>query len=386
MTRNTYSTMMRSVRLSAACLSVCWAGLTAAQAGTTFVNSDGFSGVQGSNGWSYAAVRFTGYGDLFHSQSLLNYDAANSWWTSAGLPEFGPVRITANQQSKTPGNAFASLRYWTADKTYENVSVRSTWYPAADDSAAVNIVFYDASAGTQTTPTSYEWSPAGGSPINISAFLPRVDAGDRIYFMMSNSGQANDNYDILHQWDQEIAVNAFNNNSGFSGVQGANGWSYACVHYPDVADLVHGQILLSYAPAQAAWGAYGLNITKTAQSKIEGNAYFSLRYWTADTTYVNVAVQSMWYPAANDVAGVRVVFYKAASGTQSNLVDTLFRNAGDAPLALDATLPRVDAGDRVYFLMQNSAAPGSGSSILHRWDQTIWATRFIPSGTMIRVL
>ena len=374
-------TTKRTFAIQCAWMLAVLARLATAHAGTAFVNSAGFSGVQGSNGWSYALVHFTGYGDLYHSQSLLNYDAANNWWYLPGIS----VRITTNQQSKAPGNAYASLRYWTADKTYENVSVKSTWYPAADDSAAVKIVFYDASAGTQSYPTSYEWSPAGGGPINISAFLPRVDAGDRIYFEMSNSGQADDNYDRLHQWDQEIDINAFNNNSGFSNTQGSNGWSYACVHFPDVNDLANSGIALSYASSQQSWGAYGVNINKTAQSKTEGNAYFSLRYWTADTTYENVAIQSTWHPATNDNAGVRVVIYKASSGTQSNLVDTLFRNAGDAPVALNAALPRVEAGDRVYFLMQNAGSPGSNSSVLHQWDQTIWATRFIPAGTVIRV-
>ncbi len=378
MTRNSNSTM-RWVRLTAVSLSVCWAGFTTAQAGTTFVNSNGFSNVQGSNGWSYAVVHYPDVGDLFHLQTLLTFDAQNNWWS------WGSVRITTNQQSKAPGNAYFSLRYWTADKTYENVSVKSIWYPATNDSAAVKIIYYDASAGTQMEPTSYQWSPAGGAPINMSAFLPRVDAGDRIYFMMTNSGQTNDNYNILHQWDQEIAVNAFNNNSGFSGVQGSNGWSYAMVNFTGVANLRANQIQPSYTASSGSWGIYGASITKVAQSKTEGNAYFSLRYWTANITYTNVVIQSLWYPATNDVAGVRVVFYKASSGTQSNLVDTLFRNPGDAPLALNASLRRVDAGDRIYFLMQNSGAGGSASGVLHRWDQTIWATRFIPAGTLIRV-
>lgn len=360
--------------------------LATAHAGTAFVNSAGFSGEQGSNGWSYAVVHFSGAGSLHDNQVLLNYDSDNNWWTSAGVPGVSTtVRITTNQQSKAAGNAYFSLRYWTADKTYENVSVKSTWHPAADDSAAVTIVYYDASAGTESYPTSYEWSPAGGNPINVSAFLPRVDVGDRVYFIMRNSGQADDNYDRLHQWDQEIDVNAFNSGSGFTGAQGSNGWSYACVHFSGAGNLFGSGIDLAYTASQQSWGLYGVNITKTSQSKTEGNAYFSIRYWTAPADFENVSVQSTWYPATNDNAGVRVVFYKASSGTQSNLVDTLFRNAGDAPVALNAALPRVEAGDRVYFLMQNAGSPGSNSSVLHQWDQTIWATRFIPEGTVFSV-
>ena len=74
---------------------------------------------------------------------------------------------------------------------------------------AIDIVFYDASAGTQTYPTSYEWGPAGGSPINISAFLPRVDPGDRIYFLMQNSAAPGSGSSILHRWDQTIWATRF---------------------------------------------------------------------------------------------------------------------------------------------------------------------------------
>jgi hypothetical protein len=48
-----------------------------------------------------------------------------------------------------------------------------------------------------------------------------------------------------------------------------------------------------------------------------------------------------------------------------------------------ALLPRVDAGDRVYFLRQNSGAQGAPGGVLHRWGQTIWATRFIQAGAVI---
>ncbi len=178
------------------------------------------------------------------------------------------------------------------------------------------------------------------------------------------------------------AVITFNNVTGYSTTtQGANGWSYAAVHYTDAADLQAGLVPMTYDGTHGYWfdNFSGVVIidSQTSQNMQEGNAYFSLRYWTADQNYSTVQVTSTLY--ATVTVGAHLIYYDASTTTQANKVDQfstttgITNGGGTQVMNINYTLSNVAAGSRVYFELGNSG-DGLGSGVLQQWDQTIAAT------------
>ena len=172
------------------------------------------------------------------------------------------------------------------------------------------------------------------------------------------------------------AATIYNSVIDFSGTQGANGWSYASVHFTDVSNLVANQALGTYSGG--LWytpdpGGPALRISATQQEMREGDSYYTLRYWTAGQAYSSVDVTSTFYATVE--AGAFVYFYNASTASQTLLTGAfstlggIAAGGGTEVIALNNSLTNVAAGSRIYFAMQN--AGGSGGFTLQTWDQTI---------------
>lgn len=173
----------------------------------------------------------------------------------------------------------------------------------------------------------------------------------------------------------------YNSVTDFTGTQGANGWSYAGVHFPGVSNLAGTQTMGSYDAINSRWrtdfgGGVILDITATQQDMQEGNAHFSLRYWTAPANYAAATVTSTL--SATVTVGAWIGYVAAAtpsvttniSGTYFSTLGGIAAGGGTEVIPINLALTNVLAGDRIYFVMQNSG-DGQGSFTMQTWDQTI---------------
>jgi len=160
----------------------------------------------------------------------------------------------------------------------------------------------------------------------------------------------------------------YNSVTDFSGTQGANGWSYAYKSF-EVA-LKDMSLATYYGAGNYYYGDLGggrtVYLNATGQSVIEGNAVFSIRYWTADQNYSAVNItSSITIGTGNYGAGVYLL--DAATLTATPLV-TDWPSAGQTK-ALNATGTNIKTGDRICFMLQNGGESTSGE--LQAWNQTV---------------
>lgn len=181
----------------------------------------------------------------------------------------------------------------------------------------------------------------------------------------------------------------FNSVTGFSDTQGANGWSYATVLYSNKSDLYNNQILMTYNTASSTWKYSSISISATAQNKTEGASYFSLRYWTADQDYSQVIITSTL--SATNPSGAYLAYVDAATHVTTMLAGTFWATSasitaggGTQVITINKTVENVKAGDRIYFVLQNSGTSGADSS-MQVWNQTITATP-VPEAASLSVL
>ena len=169
-----------------------------------------YSGVQGMTGWSYASVPSSGLSDLYDNQiRLTSYTPGTGNWTnSAG------IKFSLNQQNMVEGtNAVSSLRYWTADRIYKNCKITAVLqatvplktFIAYVAKASPNPPTYP--AGGVTTVTSAQIAGSGGtfSVTNNVTLSNDVQPGDRIYFVLEDSGTTS-GIKPLQTWNQTIYV------------------------------------------------------------------------------------------------------------------------------------------------------------------------------------
>lgn len=175
----------------------------------------------------------------------------------------------------------------------------------------------------------------------------------------------------------------FDAKSGFSDLQGSNGWSYAGVHYTDCDDLAGKEIPARYVESEGEWVATasdgrGVRINASQQNKLNGNALFSLRYWTADRDYSRVRVESSIIPTVAlgaylaKVDGETLTTVRLTESTWMLAVTIIRKGEGD-PIAINTSLSNVKAGDRIYFILQNGDGEGSEDA-MQTWEQMIFAT------------
>lgn len=185
----------------------------------------------------------------------------------------------------------------------------------------------------------------------------------------------------------QAQVLTFNSVTGFSDTQGANGWSYAGVHFPGVNNLLANAVLGTYNPAGPSYDVFipavgAVALTATSQNYQPGNAIFSLRYWTADQNYSTVSLSSTL--EATITLGAFIIFADAATNTQTQLggafatAGGIAAGGGTEVLSISGVVNNVVAGDRIYFMMQNAGEP-QDSSIQQNWNQTVTATVPEPS-------
>jgi hypothetical protein len=125
-----------------------------------------------------------------------------------------------------------------------------------------------------------------------------------------------------------------------------------------------------YAPTTSWYTDFGggrtVYLNATSQSVIEGNAAFSIRYWTADQDY-SLATMTSTLTAGTGGYGFGIYLLDAATSTTTNLAFDWISAGQTKPL--NAVLANVKTGDRIAFLLRNGGASTSGE--LQTWDQTI---------------
>ena len=190
-------------------------------------------------------------------------------------------------------------------------------------------------------------------------------------------------------------ISTFQASSGFSSIQGANGWSYAAVHYPGASTLASSEFTGTFDSATSEWtflcpGVSNLNISSTQQNMAEGNAYFSLRYWTASRHYDSVSITGNLIATAD--LGANIIYYNATNQSQTNVPirgsDTTYLQAPPTQtVAMDASLTNISAGDRIYFELQNTGlSNANGSGVMETWDPTITASYAVPEPLTLGLL
>ncbi|HEY3332771.1 MAG TPA: hypothetical protein VGK19_22250 [Capsulimonadaceae bacterium] len=190
-------------------ISVCLiATIARLNAQTVLSSSGGYSGEQGKNGWSYAAVLYSGADDLAKSQKPLVYSPKSDSW-GLDVPGGGYIDfINKTQQKMTEGAAWFSLRYWTADKAYKVVKIASKLHATVTVTAQLKFV----DAATQKTHdlvgggSDKSATQATPQDIPLNYTLRDVQAGDRIYFLLHNWGNGSTGHGVMQTWDQEISV------------------------------------------------------------------------------------------------------------------------------------------------------------------------------------
>lgn len=191
----------------------------------------------------------------------------------------------------------------------------------------------------------------------------------------------------------QAQVLTFNSVTGYSNVQGANGWSYAGVYFQNSSNLWTGSVLGAYNEVGNSWdvifpGIGDVTLTQTSQNYQPGNAIFSLRYWTADQDYASVTLTSTI--EATVPLGAYIIFGDLSTLTDSVVAGPAFATEGGIAagggtevMSLGGTVNDVAAGDRIYFFMQN-AGTAFDNKTQQVWNQTVTATVPEPS-TMVLV-
>ncbi len=157
--------------------------------------------------WSYAAVHFTQADDLAKGLRAATWDPATKTW-HATVPGKGTLVLTPTQQSMTEGDALFSARIWQADRDYACVIVETTLH--ATVTAGARIVCIKGAeppvqhqvAGLFAQESAIK--DGGGTCIlPINAIVHNVHKGDRICFLLTNSGDGKGS-NVLQTWDVQV--------------------------------------------------------------------------------------------------------------------------------------------------------------------------------------
>jgi hypothetical protein len=158
--------------------------------------------------WTYAAVHFRQANDLAKGLCEARFNEKEKVYV-ATVPKVGSVKLTATQQSMTEGNAIFSARIWTADQDYACLIIESTVQGTI--AAGYRIArIEEATQTTQPPVTSLyvrndDLSKAEKGQIDqpINAIVRDIHKGDRICFLMTNTGNSKGS-NMLQTWNLQI--------------------------------------------------------------------------------------------------------------------------------------------------------------------------------------
>ncbi|MDP0495737.1 MAG: hypothetical protein Q7Q73_05965 [Verrucomicrobiota bacterium JB024] len=198
------------------------AAIPALLSAQTFVfdSVEGFSGVQGENGWSYAYAPSANVSDdLRATQTAMTYYSEESLWKAGASGGLANVRISAEEQSYVGAAPGFPLRYWTADQDYNSVTFATSF--VADVNGVNPTIFYSTATGTQVKLVDKLTTTVGATVYSLDSTdvadmtiegstnisggtIYNVSAGDRIYFISKSSGASQGS--ALQPWTMEITA------------------------------------------------------------------------------------------------------------------------------------------------------------------------------------
>jgi hypothetical protein len=172
---------------------------------------DGFSGVQGQNGWYYGYVK---HGDTW-SSPITNYitlfdkfdpgqGPSGQWSVQNPGPNQNLLYINELGQSKAGGaDPYNTVRYWVADQTIAASEVVGGYFHGTHQPSDIRLWIKIQDGVTGATATIQDdWQSADG--IHYQFANQQIDPGDLVLFGVGHSGvnQASDGY--IQPWHVHI--------------------------------------------------------------------------------------------------------------------------------------------------------------------------------------
>ncbi len=231
--------------------------------GQSWIASSGFAPTNGSDNWYYLESNGT-------SSANMTYDTANSRWNGS------TTYCLVGKDWQHPDAGPDSVRRWVAPASgVISITGIAKMVSTGGDGVGVMIkkngadVFSQSLAGTNTT----------GINTNVSGI--RVNAGDRIDFLINKNGSIS--FDTTF-WDPAITwkkASSWTASSDFSSIQGFNDWMYQRVNI-GVYDVL-SFYMLDWDAANNRWkgdSTYCL-VASNYQHPDMGTARDSVRTWAA---------------------------------------------------------------------------------------------------------
>lgn len=157
--------------------------------------------------WSYAAVHFRQAKDLAKGLREAKWNEKKKVYV-AKVPNVGTAKLTSSQQCMVEGNAIHTARIWTADQDYAALIIETK----LQATVTVGIKITRIDGPTQTTQPAIASLSAtkkkieaanGTSKQSLNAIIRDVHQGDRICFLMNNTGDHKGSH-VLQTWNLKI--------------------------------------------------------------------------------------------------------------------------------------------------------------------------------------
>jgi hypothetical protein len=301
-----------------------------------------YSGVQGSQHWSYQVHNNGQYTNMTYSGSTWNGSSSSY--------------ITSTRMHPGSGNNDAA-RSWQAPSAME-VNLSGRVYKTDTAGGDGVVVSIKKNNTTIWGPHTIAYNNSTGLTYNVNT---QVAAGDTLRFIV-NQGAAN-NWNDATYFSPAIQVlsgqqSSWKASTGFSGTQGANGWSYQQLSGSTYSNLSWGS---------TSWtGSGGIYIDPSKQHP--GSSQDAVRKWTAPTA-ANVQISGQVYKTDTG-GGDGVVVSIRKNGTTIWGPHTIAYN--DSVGLSYNVQTSVAAGDALYFIINRGAA--------NNWND---ATHFDPLITAV---
>ena len=172
-------------------------------------SQDGFSGVQGQNGWYYGYIP---HGSTWNSNILASvtlfdkFDPgqgpSGTWSVQNPSGNQNLLRIDALGQTKAGGgDAYLTIRYWVANTTVSAADVLGGYYQSSHSSNDPRLIV-KIQSGNVTTGVADNWQATNGMQYFFAN--QQINPGDVVLFGVGHSGtdQASDGY--IQSWHQHI--------------------------------------------------------------------------------------------------------------------------------------------------------------------------------------
>ena len=319
----------------------------------SFKSDDGFSDVQGENGWSYAGVIV---GDDIDSEKFMGvYDVGTATWKAKeGGGAWPGVSISATSQDMQYSfENTASLRYWTADQDYTWVNIYSTL--VSIDTPDANPL--DPNTFTSGGMMARVYHRTVGTPEGAAATIADSIADFTERTLVSGGIVLGDS---VADFEAGTVVGGgdlvADSEDDFSGTQGSDGWNYYSRFIQAGGDP--NWFAMTWDAGASEWVGthvgFGdpcqVRINSTSQQKdwLDGssliNGLYTKREWTSDTDYTSADGLNVTVDYNVAMGRLEVFFYDASADTTTQIAQL---TAGVGSGTWSANIGDFSIGDKI---------------------------------------